>query len=100
MGILMPCVAKHLLSAVLSHTPGNFLALNTWNGSLKTEARIGALDWLMPVLEPDDPEGRGVGRPTFTKENWSLFEVLSVLIRLNRGCGKTEKIYIYGEMKG
>lgn len=29
MGILMPCAAKHLLSGVLSMTPGNFFALYT-----------------------------------------------------------------------
>lgn len=36
MGILMPCAAKHLLSGVLSMTPGNFLAEKTWNLSEKT----------------------------------------------------------------
>lgn len=92
-GILIPCVAKHLLSAVLSHTPGNFLALNTWNGSLKTEARIGALDWLIPVPELEEPEeGRGVGRPTFTKENWSLLVSISLLFwlvgKMERGRGQ------------
>lgn len=38
----MPCWAKVLLSSVDSITPGNFLALNTWNGRVKTEARTGA----------------------------------------------------------
>lgn len=46
MGILMPCVAKHLLSGVLSTTPGNFFAEKTVNISLKQEASMGAL----PVL--------------------------------------------------
>ena len=48
-GILIPCVAKILLSAVLSITPGNFLALNTWKTSLKQDARTGAL----PLLRED-----------------------------------------------
>lgn len=42
MGILIPCVAKHLLRLVLSMTPGNFFAENTWKTSLKVLARTGA----------------------------------------------------------
>lgn len=41
-GILIPWVAKHLLRGVLSITPGNFLAENTWKTSLKQDARTGA----------------------------------------------------------
>jgi hypothetical protein len=43
MGIFMPWPAKHLLSSVLSMTPGNFLAEKTWNGSEKAVARTGRL---------------------------------------------------------
>lgn len=43
----MPCRAKHLLSWVLSITPGNFLAEKTWNGSENTDARTGAVPWLI-----------------------------------------------------
>ena len=52
MGILMPCVAKHLLRLVDSMTPGNFLAEKTWKTSLKQEASTGA----EPVLRPPEEE--------------------------------------------
>lgn len=69
----MPCVAKHLLSPVLSQTPGNFLAENTWKTSLKHEARTGAF----PVLTIEFalaccPLGAVDGGPTLTKEKRNL----------------------------
>lgn len=69
----MPCVAKHLLSPVLSQTPGNFLAEYTWKTSLKQEARTGAFPVLTMELElPCCPLRAEDGGPTFTKENRSL----------------------------
>lgn len=63
----MPCVAKILLSAVLSITPGNFLALKTWKTSLKQEAKTGAeplfRDWVV------------LGEPTLTKFIFRLLEL-------------------------
>ena len=50
MGILIPCVAKHLDKDVLSTTPGNFFAENTVKASLKVDARTGAL----PVFTMED----------------------------------------------
>ena len=74
----MPCVAKHLLSWVLSTTPGNFLAEKTVKGSLKQEASTGARPVLMPcVMVPggadEDPVvcDADVVAPTFTNENRS-----------------------------
>jgi hypothetical protein len=66
----MPCVAKVLLRGVLSQTPGNFLAENTLNLSLKQDARMGAL----PLTITDGPLSREPvpGVPTLTKENRSL----------------------------
>jgi len=46
-GILTPCSANLRLSGVLSHTPGNFLAENTWKGSLKWVASTG--DTVLPL---------------------------------------------------
>lgn len=57
----MPCSAKHLLSGVLSITPGNFLAEKTWNGSEKTDARTGAEPWLRTGCPFSE------GAPTLTK---------------------------------
>jgi hypothetical protein len=42
----MPCLAKVRLNSVLSITPGNFFALKTWKGWVKTEARTGAAEVL------------------------------------------------------
>jgi len=67
MGILIPCMAKHLLRAVLSMTPGNFLALKTWKGSEYVVARIGA-DCVIRQL------GR-FGSPTSTKFSFNLAEL-------------------------
>jgi len=73
MGILIPCVAKHLDNAVLSTTPGNLLAEYTVKGSEKQAARTGA----EPVLTRDELffpvpgaplGGGGDGTPTLT--NW------------------------------
>lgn len=65
-GIFIPCVAKHLLSGVLSITPGNFLALKTWKMSLKAVARTGA----EPVCRVDGL----VGEAMFTKFIFKLGE--------------------------
>lgn len=67
MGILIPCVAKHLLRSVLSQTPGNFFAEYTWKTSLKTEARIGDL----PLLTGRSPFWPGGGLMS-QNENRSL----------------------------
>lgn len=74
MGILIPCVAKHLLRGVLSQTPGNFLAEKTWNTSLKTDASIGALPWF--TLEPS-VEGWSGGLATLTNEKRNLHNTIS-----------------------
>jgi hypothetical protein len=90
----MPCCAKVLLSSVDSITPGNFLALNTWKGFVKTDARTGAEVVLSEALggAPTElPDAGVVGevgfeallllalllpwpldRPTLTKLNLSL----------------------------
>jgi hypothetical protein len=70
-------VANVLLNAVLSHTPGNFLAEKTLKTSLKQHARIGALFLLILGA----PVSRGVpsGGPTLTKENLKLRSHTSVL---------------------
>lgn len=75
----MPCVAKHLLSSVLSQTPGNFFAEYTWKTSLKTEARIGDL----PSLTGLSPFWSALGL-TSTKENRNLWWVVLVrqIVRL------------------
>ncbi len=52
----MPCVAKHLLSFVLSITPGNFLAEKTSNEFEKHEARTGA-DPVLSFPTPKDAPG-------------------------------------------
>lgn len=57
----MPCVAKHLLNCVLSITPGNFLALKTWNTLENVEASTGAVPLLSDCADGD------VGVPTLTK---------------------------------
>lgn len=62
-GILTPCVAKHLLREVLSFTPGNFLALHTVKTSEKADASTGA----KPVFNPPS------ARPTLMKENLRLY---------------------------
>lgn len=72
-GILIPCVAKHLLNGVLSTTPGNFFALYTVKTSEKHAAKTGAL----PVLRMEFwfegfPLGVVDGGPTLTKERRSL----------------------------
>ena len=54
-GILIPWVAKHLLSSVLSMTPGNFFALKTWNTFEKAEARTGAALVFSAVEELREP---------------------------------------------
>lgn len=64
MGILIPCVAKHLLRLVLSMTPGNLFALKTWKTCEKQDARTGAEPLLR--LWGDD------GEPTLTKFIFSL----------------------------
>lgn len=76
----MPCVAKHLLSLVLSTTPGNFFALYTWNLSLKHAASTGAMPRLILPLSsggaaPPCVCGLGVmvvEPPTLTKLKRSL----------------------------
>lgn len=65
----MPCVAKHLLSGVLSMTPGNFLALKTWKMLLKHEAKTGADPVFRVWWPPGVPEA---GLPTLTKFILSL----------------------------
>jgi hypothetical protein len=70
MGILIPCVAKHLLSGVLSQTPGNFLAEKTWKTSLKADARTGALPVFIVGVAVSEPLAGGA--PTLTKEKRSL----------------------------
>lgn len=77
----MPCNAKHLLSWVLSITPGNFLAEKTWNGSEKTEARTGAVPWLMtgaPLVVSEDCV------PTSTKLIFSLGDWVSDCLAMIR----------------
>lgn len=74
MGILIPCVAKHLLRGVLSQTPGNFFAEYTWNTSLKDAARIGAAAWF--TIEPFAETWLG-GLATLTNEKRSLHECVS-----------------------
>lgn len=61
-------MAKVLLSDVLSHTPGNFLAEYTVNAALKQDAKIGAL----PLITVDCCPGMELGFPTLMKENLSL----------------------------
>lgn len=68
MGILMPCVAKHRLRSVLSMTPGNFLALKTWNIWEKQDASTGADPLLSDVAS--------VGEPTLTKFIFNLQKLL------------------------
>lgn len=75
----MPCVAKHLLSFVLSTTPGNFFALNTVNTSLKHAASTGALPVLILAASGGCVGlvllvvgGTVVEDPTFTKLKRSL----------------------------
>ena len=63
-GILIPCVAKHLLRFVLSMTPGNFFALKTWKMSLKQDARTGA-EAVLSLCSL-------CGQPTFTKFIFNL----------------------------
>lgn len=78
-GILIPCVAKHLLNSVLSTTPGNLLAEYTVKTSLKHAAKTGAL-LVLTVVIGIAPLGLAfaevldvVGTPTFTNEKWSLY---------------------------
>jgi hypothetical protein len=69
----MPCVAKHLLSGVLSTTPGNFLAEYTVNTSLQHDARMGALPVLtMEIWFAGLPLGVLEGAPTLQKEKRRL----------------------------
>lgn len=58
----MPCWAKVLLNSVDSITPGNFFALKTWKGLVKTEARTGADDVLSeaPGVAADEFADAGV----------------------------------------
>lgn len=74
-GILIPCVAKHLLRSVLSMTPGNFFAEKTSNLSLKHEARTGA-EAVLRVWA-------AVGEPTFTK---FIFSRKEPSVRTLRSC--------------
>lgn len=87
-GILIPCVAKHLLRSVLSMTPGNFFAEKTSNLSLKHEARTGA-EAVLRVWA-------AVGEPTFTKFIFSLSRKVSLgecaeMIQVLEGGGDTGK---------
>src|SRR5665213_1338606 len=69
MAILIPCCAKYLLSGVLSMTPGNLFALQTWNGWLNTEASTGAE---APELSSGDSPSPPLGMSVlcrFTKVN-------------------------------
>lgn len=80
MGILIPWVAKHLLRAVLSTTPGNFFAEYTVKTSEKQEARTGALpvliapDWVRDAAVSESGVPEPVGAPTFTNEKRRLKE--------------------------
>jgi hypothetical protein len=74
---LIPCVAKHLLNGVLSTTPGNFFAENTWNSFEKQLARIGALPvFTIEIWFAGLPLGVLVGAPTLQKEKRRLRVVL------------------------
>lgn len=78
-GILMPCVAKHLLNPVLSTTPGKRLALYTVKTSLKHAASTGALPVLTPVMATLPALVLLVGEaetPTFTNEKRSLVSLV------------------------
>jgi hypothetical protein len=88
-------VANVLLNAVLSHTPGNFLAEKTLKTSLKQHARIGALFLLILGA----PVSRGVpsGGPTLTKENLKLrSHTVSVESRFTGRGIRTEKVLLFG----
>lgn len=85
---------------MLSITPGNFFALKTWKGRVKTEARTGAAEVLSDApavtaeefadagvrgdneLEGDELLGR-LERPTFTKLN---FRLVGGVFSLFRAC--------------
>jgi hypothetical protein len=75
----MPWLAKHLLSGVLSQTPGNFLAENTEKTSLKQDASTGAFPWLTMelALAACCPFEAMFGSPTLTNENRSLVSRLA-----------------------
>lgn len=73
MGILIPCVAKHLLRWVLSTTPGNLFAEYTTKLSEKQDARTGARPVLTVVVETFFPaDWPTFWTPTFTNEKRSL----------------------------
>lgn len=76
MGILIPCAAKVLLSSVDSITPGNFFALKTWKGLVKTDARTGAAEVLRDALGTTADEFADAG----VRGDVGLEELLLVLL--------------------
>jgi hypothetical protein len=83
---LIPCPAKVLLSSVDSITPGNFFALKTWNGFVKTDARTGAAEVLSEALgvTPDEFPDAGVRGEVGTGELLLLVLLALLAGRLDR----------------